>query len=235
MPEQFRKDGISKGFRILKEQGGIFDYYMVKSAGVNPENGDQMYWCWNKKKEQFEKVGSKDYSSSLKDRQIVGSALPKIAGGFYANAAAYGFDFSIQFSYRVGGKVYDGSYSELMSSGRPGTNWHKDILNHWTPENTNTDVPRLHNQNQKLTQGSDRFLIDGSYLSLNNLTLGYSLPKSVLSKAKIQGLRLYFAADNLGLWSKRKGLDPRIALNGTQDYSVNSAVRALSFGINLNL
>lgn len=235
LPEQFREDGISKGFRILKEQGGIFDYYMVKSAGVNPENGDQMYWCWNKKTEQFEKVGSKDYSSSLKDRQFVGSALPKIAGGFYANAAAYGFDFSIQFSYRVGGKVYDDSYRQLMSSGTPGFNWHKDILNHWTPENTNTDVPRLHNQNQKLNQASDRFLIDGSYLSLNNLTLGYSLPKSVLNKAKIQGLRLYFAADNLGLWTKRKGLDPRIALNGEQRYSVNSTVRALSFGINLNL
>ena len=235
LPEQFREDGISKGFRILKEQGGIFDYYMVKSAGVNPENGDQMYWCWNKKTEQFEKVGSEDYSSSLKDRQFVGSALPKIAGGFYANAAAYGFDFSIQFSYRVGGKVYDGSYSQLMSAGSPGTNWHKDILNHWTPENTNTDVPRLHTENQSLNQASDRFLIDGSYLSLNNLTFGYSLPKSVLRKAKIQGLRLYFAADNLGLWSKRKGLDPRIALNGTQNYSVNSAVRALSFGINLNL
>ena len=122
-----------------------------------------------------------------------------------------------------------------MSSGTSGSNWHKDILNHWTPENTNTDVPRLHTENQSLNEASDRFLIDGSYLSLNNLTLGYSLPKSVLNKAKIQGLRLYFAADNLGLWSKRKGLDPRIALNGTQNYSVNSAVRALSFGITLNL
>ena len=122
-----------------------------------------------------------------------------------------------------------------MSAGNPGTNWHMDILNRWTPENKNTDVPRLQSSTQILTQATDRFIIDGSYLSLNNLTLGYTLPKSLLNKVGIQGLRIYFAADNLGLWSKRKGLDPRVSLNGTQNVSVNSAVRALSFGINLNL
>lgn len=235
LPAQFRKDGISKGFRILKENGGIFDYYMVKSAGVNPENGDQMYWCWNEKDKKFEKVGSGDYSTSLKNRQFVGSALPKMTGGFYANASAYGFDFSVQFSYRVGGIVYDGNYKQLMTPGELGTNWHKDILKRWTPENTKTDVPRLHTQSQGLDAACDRFLVDGSFLCLNNLTFGYSLPKSVLSKVKIQALRLYFAADNLGLWTKRKGLDPRLALSGTQQYSVNSAVRTLSFGVSLNL
>ena len=235
LPEKFREDGISSGWRIMKEGGGIYDYYMVKSAGVNPENGEQLYWIWNDDNKQFEKVGGADYDSGMKNRQYVGSSLPKLAGGFYVNAAAYGFDFSMQFAYRIGGKVYDANYANLMSAGDPGTNWHKDILNRWTPENTNTDVPRLQSNTQFLSQASDRFLISGSYLSLNNLTLGYTLPKSLLNKVGIQGLRLYFAADNLGLWSKRKGLDPRVSLNGTQNVSVNSAVRALSFGINLNL
>lgn len=235
LPEQFKEDGIASGYRIMKEGGGIYDYYMVKSAGVNPENGDQMYYVWSEKENDFVKVAGGGYDSNLKSRQFVGSALPKLSGGFYVNAAAYGFDFSMQFAYRIGGKVYDQNYQELMSSGTPGTNWHKDILNRWLPENTVTDVPRLQSSVQFLTQASDRFLIDGSYLSLNNLTLGYTLPRTLLSKIGIQNLRVYFAADNLGLWTKRKGLDPRVSLNGTQDVSVNSAVRTLSFGLSLNL
>lgn len=235
LPEQFRENGITQGLRLIKEGGGIYDYWVVKSAGVNPETGDALYYIWDRDKKEYVASPSDAYDTSLENRQKVGSALPKLAGGFFVNTQAYGFDFSMQFAYRLGGKVYDSNYQSLMSSGSPGTNWHKDILGRWTPTNTNTSIPRLHTNIQSLVQESDRFIIDGSYLALNNLTFGYTLPQSVLSKIHVQSLRLYFAADNLGLWSKRKGLDPRVSINGTQDISVNSAVRALSFGINLTL
>ena len=171
----------------------------------------------------------------LLNKQYVGSAIPKLAGGFSLSAVAYGFDFSAQFAYRIGGKFLDLGYQNLMSAGTAGTNWHKDILNRWTPENTKTDVPRLQNANQGLIQSSDRFIIDASYLALTNLTFGYTLPSNWVNRAGLQTVRVYFAADNLGFFSKRKGLDPRTSVSGTQDYSVNSAVRTLSLGLTVSL
>ena len=79
---------------------------------------------------------------------------------------------------------------------------------------------------------ADRDLTKASYLSLRNLTVGYSLPKRWLSKAKIEKLRLYVVGDNMFLLSKRKGFDPRQSITGETDYNY-SAMRTVSFGINL--
>lgn len=234
LPEDFKKDGISEGLRIIKEGGGIYDYWTVKYAGVNPDNGDALYYIKNKEGE-FVPTSSKEYKSDTEHRQFIGSGIPKMIGGFYANINAYGFDFSAQFSYRIGGLVYDGQYEGLMGTGQLGKNWHVDILNRWTPTNKETNVPRLQLDSQGLIQSSDRFMIDGSFLSLRNITLGYTLPEVVNKALKVKGLRAYVVADNVALWSKRKGLDPRVALNGTQSEAVNSAIRTLSFGLSLNI
>ena len=179
--------------------------------------------------------GSKEYSTANINKQYIGTAIPKLAGGFGLVTSAYGFDFSMQFSYHIGGKFIDGGYMDLMSAGTPGTNWHKDILNRWTKDNPNTDVPRVEFDNQSIVQDCDRFISDATYLSLNNLTLGYTLPSQWIKKAGLQSVRLYFAGENLGLFSKRKGLDPRTSISGTQNYSVNSAIRTLSFGLSVSL
>ena len=87
---------------------------------------------------------------------------------------------------------------------------------------------------EDLQQGmnGDRSLTKASYLSLRNATLGYTFPKRMLSKAKIEKLRLYVVGDNLFLLSARKGLDPRQSITGDTGYNY-SAVRTVSFGINL--
>ena len=100
----------------------------------------------------------------------------------------------------------------------------------WLPE-----YFHLHNGDQSIVQASDRFIIDASYLSLSNLTFGYTLPTQWIKKMGLQSVRLYFAGENLGLFSKRKGLDPRMSISGTQSYSVNSAIRTLSFGLSASL
>ena len=235
LPEQFRQDGIVSGYRLIKEGGSIYDYYMIKYAGVNPENGDALYYLWDDASKSFVAKGSKEYSTANINKQYIGTAIPKLAGGFGLVASAYGFDFSMQFSYHIGGKFIDGGYMELMSAREAGSNWHKDILNRWTKDNPNTDVPRVDLDNQSIVQTCDRFVTDATYLSLNNLTLGYTLPSQWIKKAGLQSVRLYFAGENLGLFSKRKGLDPRTSISGTQNYSVNSAIRTLSFGLNVSL
>ena len=160
------------------------------------------------------------------------SPIPDLYGGFSTSFEFFGVDLAANFAYQIGGWVYDSLYSGFMSEGKNGTNWHKDILNRWTPENRYTDVPRLQLGNMDQGCTADRDLTKASYLSLRNLTVGYSLPKRWLSKAKIEKLRLYVVGDNMFLLSKRKGFDPRQSITGETDYNY-SAMRTVSFGINL--
>ena len=178
-------------------------------------------------------------------RYECGTTLPKVYGGFGTSLTFKGFDLSAIFSYSLGGKIYDGTYQSLMTSDNAtckGMNIHKDLLNAWTKENTNTDVP-LWKDNMwgNLSQSAcDYFLTSSNYLSINNVTFGYSLPKSVLDKAKIGSLRVYVSGENLAVFSCRKGLDPRFTtglgsmtsgsgLNG--DYY--SAMRSIVAGVNV--
>ena len=116
---------------------------------------------------------------------------------------------SIALAYQLGGRVLDYTYRALMSVDAQGSAWHKDMLKAWTPENKNTDVPRMNVQDQYANRLTDRFLTSSDYLSLQNITFGYTLPKSLTRKFQIEGIRLYFVADNVALLTARKGLDPR--------------------------
>ena len=120
-----------------------------------------------------------------------------------------------------------------MHSGELGMNWHKDIRNRWTPENTNTDVPRLEFANQKIGSASDRFLIPSDYLSLRNISIGYTFPKEMIEKLYLAKLRYYLTADNVYLWSYRQGLDPRTSISGNNSNAVYSPIRTISMGLTL--
>jgi hypothetical protein len=111
---------------------------------------------------------------------------------------------------------------------------HKDMFNRWTPGNTNTDIPALYANNQSagIDATSDFFLTKANYFCLKNVTLGYTLPASLTNKVGISKVRVYAAGDNMFIWSKRKGLDPRQSFDGTTDY-VYSALSAYSLGLNV--
>ena len=174
-------------------------------------------------------------SYDVKDRQGTGNLLPNFYGGFGTNLAAFGFDLSVAFSYQIGGKIIDSGYQGLMGSGYSsdyGKNWHKDILNAWTPENPYTNVPRL-DATDSYTFSSyttDRALVSSNYLSLNNITLGYTIPSNLTNKIGINNIRVYVSADNVALWSARKGLDPRQGYYSATT-STYTAVRCVSGGL----
>ena len=161
--------------------------------------------------------------------------LPTVYGGFGTTVSAYGFDFSISCAYQLGGRVYDSGYASLMHNGSAssaGQNWHKDILKSWSSTNSNSNIPRLCNTDTYANASSDRFLISSNYLDLTNITVGYTLPKSWLNRLEVSNLRIYFAADNVALLSKRKGLDPRQSSSSVNAMRY-SPVRTLSGGIKL--
>ena len=240
------KGQIIDGSRIYKEGESMYQFYMKSYAGVY--NGDaselvagdqaelgQALFYKDVKDKNGNVVRQKTSSWSNADRYVQGDCLPDVYGGFGVRVAAYGVDFSIAAAYQLGGKSWDNGYQSLMHGGSAsdaGTGWSTDIENAWTPTNTNTDIPRL-NANDKYTNAnSDRWLISSDYLSLTNLSLGYSFPKSMLYKIKLNGLRIYFTADNVALFAKRKGFDPRQSF-GLATNMQYSAVRTISGGISV--
>jgi hypothetical protein len=166
------------------------------------------------------------------DYYLCGTSLPDAYGGFSTSLTWRGFDLSVDFSYQIGGQVYDGDYASMMGSNMRGSNIHKDMLNAWTPTNR-TDLPRMQHGTQYTNGSSDRFLTDASYLSLNNINFGYTLPRLVTKKAGIESLRVYLAADNICYWSQRKGLDPRQSISGGASNAYYSPIRTISGGVTL--
>lgn len=147
------------------------------------------------------------------------SALPALDGGFGIDLEVYGVTLSASCSYRIGGYGYDNTYALLMHSDKAGSyNWHKDMLNTWTESNTQTDVPRLSNGTDTYANAvSTRFLTSNSFLSLNNVRLGYNFPKKLIEKIKLNMLSIYVSGDNLCIASARKGYNPMVSFAGSSD------------------
>ena len=126
----------------------------------------------------------------------------------------------------------------MWTQASAGQAWHKDILKAWTPENTDTDVPRMDGDTQVAQSAVDRFFVSSDYLSINNVTLGYTFPTSWTKKIKIASLRLYVAGEILAVFSARQGLDPRnnyglINYTSEAGSSSYSAMRTITGGITL--
>ena len=161
------------------------------------------------------------------------SYMPDLDGGFGIDFEAYGVTLSISCSYRIGGYGYDNMYALLMHSDKIGSmNWHKDMLKCWTENNPSTTIPRLSNgSDQYANAASDRFLTSNSFLSLNNINLGYKFPKKLIEKIKLNTLQVWVAADNLAIASARRGYNPMMSMSGTNGYNDYSPLSTIMGGI----
>ena len=218
------------GARIYREDESMYQLYLPKYVGVDSETGESL-WALVTPDENGNTV-TKSYSVASENRFASGDILPKVYGGFGTSVTAYGFDLSVSFAYQLGGRILDYTYQGLMDVAATGSALHKDMLKAWTPENKNTDVPRMNINDQYTNRLTDRFLTSSDYLSLQNITLGYTLPKSLTRKMQIDSVRVFFVADNVALLTARKGLDPRQGYV-TAD-NVYSPIRTISGGISLN-
>ncbi len=215
------EEGITGSYYIYKVGGSLYEAYMYRYAGVNPENGKALYHY----RAEDGTTGTTEVFADA-DQFECGSVLPKVYGGFGTSAKLYGFDLSAQFSFQLGGRYYDGTYQALMhTSSAVGTAWHKDALKAWTEDNPHTDIPRLDGDTSVGQSAVDRFLISSDYLSINNITIGYTFPRKWIEGIGIEGIRIYFAGDNLAVMSARKGLDPRYSM-GLGTYTAGSGLNS---------
>lgn len=226
--------GYSSGNYFYGEGESMYSFYTYKYAGVNKENGKPLYYknVYNKDGDVIGTETTDDYTKA--SRYIIGTALAPVYGGFSTSFAYRDFDLSLAFNYQIGGKVYDSGYAQLMGTpydSSKGGNIHSDMLNAWSPSNPDSDIPRNMFGQQYTNATSDRFITDASYLSLENINFGYTLPTKLVRKAYLSKVRVYLACDNVWVWSKRQGLDPRQSFTGGNDNTYYAPIRTISGGL----
>lgn len=173
------------------------------------------------------------------DRTIIGKGDPKHIGGFTNNFRYKDFDLSIFLQWSYGNDILNAN--KLMFES--GFNKKKDLnqfasfANRWTPENPESDIPRVSNSNSNNVI-STRIIEDGSFLRIKNITLGYNIPAKMLKKIRIDRARIYVAVQNLYTFTDYSGYDPEVSIKNSAlqpglDFSAYPRAKTFNFGINL--
>lgn len=203
-------DGEIRGGNYITANGGKMDeFFVYRYAGVNQGNGNLLFYDAN---------GSLTENPVEADRVRTGkNYLPEYQGGFGFDVNYKGLYASTTFTYVAKIWRFDFDYAGMMDPTNLGTfNVSNELLNAWTPTNTNTVVPSLTAGNLAFDGNSDRFIVDASYLRLRNVQIGYSLPKKMLSGTFIDSLSVYVQGENLVTFSKWRGWDPESNRAGDQ-------------------
>ena len=218
-----------ESLQLVQEGQDIYTWHMPKWAGVDPENGDPLW-------EVVADDGTVSTTNTLADATIqnVGKATPDFLGGVSTALRYKGFTLSATGNFIYGNLIFnharismdaDGAYSAYnqmsIDNGLGWSRWSEDMTD---AEKAAATHPRPKaNGNKKSNEFSSRYLEDGSYFRLKNVTLSYDFPQAWMKKAKMQGLRLYVSGDNLWTATKFSGMDPEI---DTEDavYSSNYPV-----------
>ncbi len=215
---------------------GVFN--MVKYAGVDPANGDALYYVSADSDET-----TNNYN--LAEKQIVGSPNPEFTGGFNNYLEYAGFDLNLLISFVYGNKVYNGAGGYQSANADWFDNQTVDQMNRWQNPGDITDVPQprlgLGNGNKI----SSRYLYDGSYVRFRNVNLGYTLPKNLTTRMKMSSVRVYLGVQNLYTLTGYKGWDPEVNYTGTgrstqntniiQGYDFYTAPQARTYSLGINL
>lgn len=171
------------------------------------------------------------------DKEYCGSGIPKLEVNLNLNVAWKGFDLMAVIGSAFNYKIYNGN-RYLYESMNAGSNFLSTTLNAWTPQNTNTTVPRaIFNDPNGNLKESDRFLENGNFLRMRQLQLGYTLPSSLTRKAYIDNVRFYVSAENLFTITNYTGVDPEFSranvLNTGIDRLIYPFTRSFTIGAQL--
>lgn len=234
------QEQVVGGTQVMKPGYDRYQFYLREWAGVNPETGQPMWYTntdISPEEAYDDPLGSgREVTSNYNDAERVmsGSALPKFYGGLTNTFTYRGFDLSFLLYFNYGNKIYNSDYAQNMHDGsNPAANLSVDALNAWTPENRYTDVPRyITNNTDGGEQNSTRFLEDGSYLKLQNVSLGYSLPESLCKRLHMQKMRIYTVGENLWTLTDYKGFDPEVGVAGGTNLRT-PGVKKFTVGLNV--
>lgn len=216
------QSGVSQ---IVREGQDIYSWYMKEWAGVDPQNGDPLWYMVDENEnyvldENGNKTTTNDYNAT--HEKIVGKATPLFAGGFYNSFQFYGVEIGINTTFQYGNKIFnfnreatdaDGAYlghnqMSIQNSVQGWTRWQN-------PGDIATHPKAVANGNLQSNAISSRYLEDGSYFRVKNITIAYNLQPKVLKKAHMTHCRFYITADNLYTATKFSGMDPEVSITTT--------------------
>ncbi|MCO4292704.1 SusC/RagA family TonB-linked outer membrane protein [Solitalea sp. MAHUQ-68] len=223
------------------------EWYMRKWVGVDPNNGDPLWEQIVKDADGKEFVSYTNSWNSATPQYTGKSSQPKFTGGFTNTFSYKNWSLSAFANFVYGNKVYNGARAGFDTDGLY-ESYNAMVLadgwNRWEkPGDIATHPKPVYGGNHSSNSTSTRFLEDGSYIRLRNVKLSYDLPKALLSRINVTGLRFYMGADNLLTITKFSGPNPEVIYNNTDknsSYSSGSAgyyypqSRKLLFGMNLS-
>jgi len=204
---------------ILKEGEGVRTFYLRKWAGVDPTNGDPLWYIDGK-------GGATTNNYAAAQQAVQGSFLSTLFGGANTSLSYKGFALDLQFTYGFGGKIYDNWANYTMSDGQYTANYpgYGDVMgNYWTPENTDAANPKpIYGGNKRSNAASTRFLYDSDFIRLSNARFGYTFDRNQLNGTLLNSVQIYVMANNA--WTHRfdKNLkfDPETNVSGYTDLNL---------------
>ncbi len=236
-------DPFINGSKRWAEGRSRYDFFLLKTAGVDPDTGDQLFYKYeldanNESVPVLDADGNIETTNDWQDteRAYTGdSSIPDLLGSV-ANSISYkGFSLDFLINFGIGGSILDNGYADMMHSGNYGSSLHPDILNAWRQPGDITNVPRLENGNPNLVRTqSSRFLTDASFWALRNVNLGYTFNDRITDMLGLDDLRVSISGENLFIKGKREGLNPQFNLAGTGDGGDFNPPRIISMGLNVS-
>ncbi len=206
----------------------IGNLYIVKSAGVDPNNGDRIFINGQGKKVEYTFVGTQHWYyldgtnapaiNQSADATNYTNSVPKVVGGITNTFHYKNFDLSVLLTYQLGFDVYYGTQATLTDQ----RFWNNStvILNHWTPTNTNAAYPKVvfgDNVSNGTSFPTDFNTYNGDFMKVKSVNFGYTLPGTLFAKYGVKSVRFYVNGQNLAVITKYPGPDPEVGSNGTSN------------------
>ncbi|KAF2515170.1 SusC/RagA family TonB-linked outer membrane protein [Flavobacterium foetidum] len=237
---------------IIREGESINSLYGYKYWGVNKANGNPVYYKANGSLVQANLPGtsysefdpakptdvSKSSSLASTDKVVLGNTLPKYFGSFSSNMKYKNIDLGFMVRFSGGNKIFNATRRELMNQNF--NNNSTEILGRWQSVDNPGDgwTPRLYAGSNNTTNlngnATSRFIESGNFISFDNITLGYSLPKGLLDKIGVDSFRIFAQAQNFFMITKYKGVNPEMETAGV-DVNGTPRSKVMSMGINVSL
>lgn len=210
-----------QGISINRVGERLNSIYLVRYAGVNPNNGEAQY---------VTKDGKITETYDPNDAVIAGQFDPKGFGGFGTTLTVKGFELSALFTYQYGHKIFNQARVDVENPQYYYSGLSVAVLREWKQPGDVTDIPSAFSD----IQSSTRFLESGNFLRFRNVMLSYSFPKTITDRLKLTGIRVFVQGQNLVTWHNFQGFDPEVS-SGTLTGAQYPALRAVTGGISIGL
>jgi len=224
--------GYSSGNYFYGEDLEFRTWYLKKFAGID-DSGNAMWYVRDSNTGEISTTTVNSTASYF----ACGSSQPKVFGGFGGSFRWKNLELSYSLSYRLGGYGYDSGYATLMTApynGHTGYNFHQDVKRSWTLENKSNEFARWQYDDRYFTASSDRWLTKADNLNLQNVSLGYEVPKNIIEKLGFERAVISVGADNLFLLSHRKGFIPTRDFDGSVDFGYNPEMSRFMLNLKIN-